>query len=74
MREKKRNEKADEENVNAFNFAPMGHGISEMMPKYCAGQGGFPDCATVMKGIMDQMRKQDCTPDNDAAEFQGRKK
>ncbi len=52
MREKKRNEKADEEKVNAFNFAPMGHGISEMMPKYCAGQGGFPDCATVMKGIM----------------------
>ncbi len=73
MREKKRKGKADRGNAAAFNFAPMGQGISEMMTKCCAG-GGFPDCATAMKGVMEQMKTQCCTPDKDAAEFQGRKK
>ncbi len=74
MREKKGKEKAAKGKASAFNFAPMGQGISGMMTKCCAGRGGFPDCATVMKGIMEQMNKRECTPDNDAAGFQGRKK
>ena len=74
MRKANRKEKAGKERVNAFNFTPPGNGISEMMAKCCAGPGGFPECAAFMKGIVEQMKKQDSPPDDDAAEFQGRKK
>jgi pentatricopeptide repeat protein len=55
---------------SAFDFGPMGHGMSEMMAKCCAGQGGsFPDCLA----MMEEMRKQCCAPNKNVAES-GRKK
>ena len=58
-----------------FGFAPMGHGMLELMNTCCPGQGGIPDCSTMMKGMMEAMRNQPCcAPEKDAAEFEGRTK
>jgi hypothetical protein len=49
-----------------FGFAPMGQGMFEMMNKCCTGRGGFPDCSTMTKGMMETMRNQPCcTPRED---------
>ncbi len=55
---------------NASGFAPLGHGMSEMMTKCCTGQGSFPDCLT----MMEEMKKQCRTPHKDAAESERKKK
>lgn len=57
-----------------FGFAPTGQGMSEMMNKCCTGQGGFPDCATMMKGMMETMRNQPCCTSEEDTQSEGRKK
>ncbi len=54
----------------AFGFGQMGHGMSEMMTKCCGGVGSFPDCLT----MMEEMKKQCCTPNKDVAEPERNKK
>ncbi len=53
-----------------FGFGPMGHGMSEIMTKCCTSQGIFPDCST----IMEEMKKQCCAPQKDAAQSERKKK
>lgn len=68
-------DKGEKEKSNGFNCAPLGHGMFEMMRKCCAGRGEFPDCSTLMEGMMEAMKKQQCcTPNKDAAESDRRKK
>ncbi len=55
-------------------FGPMGRGMSELMKKCCAGRGGFPGCETGMEAMMEEMKKHCCTPDEDAAEAERKKK
>jgi pentatricopeptide repeat protein len=57
------------EKSNAFGFGPMGRGMSEMM-KCCSGQGSFPDCLT----MVEEMKKQCCTPHKNKAESEKKKK
>ncbi len=67
MGAKKTKGRGGEEKTKAFSFAPMGHGISGMMTKCCQGREGFQDCGAARDGMMKQMKKQNCTPDKDAA-------
>ncbi len=54
---------------------PMDQRMFEMMNKCCTGQGGFPDCSTMMKGMMETMRNQPCcTPQTEDTEFDGSEK
>lgn len=39
---------------------PLGTGMFEMMKKCCAGEGGFPDCAAMMKSRMGAMTGMPC--------------
>jgi hypothetical protein len=72
--EKTKNRREDTEST-AFGSTPMGNGIFGIMKKCCTGQDGFPDCSTMMKGMMEAMKKQPCCmPKKDAAESEGRKK
>jgi hypothetical protein len=43
-----------------FGCAPLGQGMVEMMRKCCTGQGGSPDCSSMMKNMMETMNKQAC--------------
>ncbi len=63
MNTQKSKDKGEKAKSNVSGTGLMGHGMSEMM-KCCTGQGGFPDCLTVMK----EMKKPCCTPHKDAAE------
>ncbi len=74
MHTEKTKDKGEKEKSTGFNCAPLGHGISEMMTKCCAGRGGFPDCSTVMEDMMEEMKKQHCMPNKDAAKSVKRKK
>ncbi|MFZ2198292.1 MAG: hypothetical protein WAV13_11195 [Thermodesulfovibrionales bacterium] len=75
MHSKKTKDKGDKAQSTDFRFATPGHGMFEMMKKCCAGGGGFPDCSSEMESIMEAMTKQHCcTPNEDAAESQRRKK
>ncbi len=72
-------ETKDEENTGKnmdFKGGPMKQMMSEMMSKYCTGQGGgFPDCLAMMKSMMEAKTNQSCcTPDKDAAESEERTK
>ncbi len=53
----------------ARGHGPAGHGMPEML-KCCTGQGGFPDCLT----MMEKMKKRCCTPHKDTAESDRKKK
>ncbi len=64
---KARREKAKS---GAFGFGPMGHGMSEMMTKCCTDQGSFLNCLT----MMEEMKKQCCAPQKDAAQSERKKK
>ena len=56
-------------------FAPMGQGMFEMMNKCCKSQGGFPDCSTMMKTMMEATgNKSCCAPKTEDTERDGRKK
>jgi hypothetical protein len=57
-----------------FGFIPSGHGLSEMMNKCCTGQGGFSACSTMMKGMMDAMKKQPCCASEEDTQFEEKKK
>jgi len=66
MQTEETKDKGEKAKSTAFGFAPMGHGMFEMMNKCCTGQGRFPDCSTMMKGMMETMRNQPCcTPRED---------
>ncbi len=39
-------------------FGPMGHMMSQMMDACCTGEGGFPDCSTLMKNMMKSVSSQ----------------
>ena len=54
------NEKEDKAKSADSESIPMSHGMSEMMSKCCAGQGGPSDCSTMMKGMMETMRSHPC--------------
>jgi hypothetical protein len=54
------NEKEDKAKTANSGSTPMSHGMSEMMSKCCAGQGGSTDCSTMMKGMMEKMRSHPC--------------
>jgi hypothetical protein len=57
-----------------FGFAPLGQGMPEMMGKCCTGKGGFPNCSTMMKNMMEAMKNQPCcTPKKEDTESDGRK-
>lgn len=75
MHTKETKNKGEKAKSTDFGFAPMGQGMFEMMNKFCTGQGGFPNCSTMMKDMMETMRNRPCcTPKKDADEFEGRKK
>jgi hypothetical protein len=66
MQTEETNDKGEKAKSSAFGFAPMGHGMFEMMNKCCTVQGGLPDCATMMKGMTETMRNQpSCTSRED---------
>ena len=68
-------DKGDKAQSTGFGFASMGHGMFEMMSKCCAGQGGYPACSTMMKGMMETMNnKPCCAPKTEDAAFEGKKK
>ena len=54
------NEKGDKAKSANSGSAPMSHGMSEMMSGCCTGQIGSTDCSTMMKGMMETMRKHPC--------------
>lgn len=43
-------------------FGPMRHMMSQKMNTCCTGGGGFPDCSTMMKDVMKQVKNQSSTP------------
>lgn len=64
-------DKKDEAKSTDFGFGPMGQGMFKMMSECCTGQGGFPDCSTIMKGMMEAMKNQSCcAPKKEGAEFE----
>lgn len=68
-------DKGEKAKSTDFGFASMGQRMFEMMNKCCTGQGGFPDCSTMMKGMMETMRNQPCcTPQTEDTEFDGSEK
>ena len=70
MKSERRKDKKEKAKANAFGLGPtMGCGMSEMM-NCCTGQGGFPDCST----MMEEMKKQCRTPHKDTAESEKKKK
>ena len=56
----KANEKGNKATSADSGCAPTGHGMFEMMSKCCTGQGGSPDCSTMMKGMMEAMKEHSC--------------
>ena len=74
MRAEETKNKGDKAKSTDFGFAPTGRRMFEMMSKCCAGQGGFPDCSAMMKGMMETMRNQSCcTPPKEGTKFERRK-
>jgi hypothetical protein len=70
MKTDKTKDKKESAKSDPFGFGPaIGRGMSEMM-KCCTGQGGFPDCLT----MMGKMKKQYCAPNKDATESEKKKK
>lgn len=69
MKTKETRVKRKKAKSSAFGFRPMGNGMSEMM-KSCTTQGGFPGCLT----MMEEMKRQCCPPQRDAAEPERTKK
>ena len=75
MHTKETNEKGDKTKPAGFGSAPMGHRMFEMMNACCTGRGGFPDCPTMMKGMMEAGGNQPCcAPGTEDAESERRKK
>ncbi|MFI5294639.1 MAG: hypothetical protein ACHQ0Y_06380 [Thermodesulfovibrionales bacterium] len=75
MQMKEIKDKGDKAKSADFGFSPKGQRMFEMMSTCCAGQGGFPDCSTMMKGMMEAMRSRPCcTPKTEDTEFDGSKK
>ncbi len=68
MRTEETKDKGEKEKSTGFNCAQPGHGISGMMTKCCAGRDGFPDCLSMMEGMREEMKKQHCMQNEDAAE------
>jgi hypothetical protein len=69
------NEKGDKAKSANFGFAPMSHGMFEMMSGCCTGRGGSTDCSTMMKGMMETMRSHPCcSPGTGDAESERREK
>jgi len=60
MQTEETKDKGEKAKSTVFGSAPMGHGMFEMMSERCTSQGGFPDCSTMMKGMMETMRNQPC--------------
>jgi hypothetical protein len=60
MHTKEANEKGDKAKSAGFEPSPMGHRMFEMMNACCMGQDGFPDCSTMMKGMMEAGGGQPC--------------
>ena len=69
------NDKGDKAKSADSGCAPAAHGMSEMMSKCCAGQGGSTDCSTMMKDMMEKMRNNPCcSPGTGDAESERRGK
>ncbi len=67
-------DKGEKAKATDSGFAPMGQRMFEMMGKCCTSQGGFPDCSTMMKGMMQAMGNQPCKPSTKDTESDGSKK
>jgi hypothetical protein len=75
MHTKETNEKGDKAKSADPGFAPMSHKMFEMMNACCTGQGGFPDCSTMMKGMREEGGGQPCCESGtEDAESERRKK
>jgi hypothetical protein len=75
MHKEKIKDRGEKAKCTDSTFSQTGQGMFEMMKKCCMGQSEFPDCSTMMKGMKEAMRNQTCcTPNEDAAESERRKK
>ncbi len=72
MTAEKTNEKGDETTSGCCEFDNSR--MSEMMGGCCTGQGGAPDCSTMMKNMMEMMRSKPCCAEKTKNESEGGKK
>jgi len=74
MHEEEAKDKGDKAKAADFGFPPKSQRMFEMMSKCCTGQGGFPACSTMMKGMMETMKNQPCCTSEEDTQFERRRK